>query len=190
MILYGHRGACGEAPENTVAGFLYARRLYLEGVTLDVRLAADGVIVVTHDETVDRTTGTRGKVSSLRASKLASLDARGEFPRWPERVGIPTLDDALDACSGIAHLAIEVPPDDPKRLARLCDLLVDTLEERRIPNRVTIRSSEPGVHEAIGHLAPRMVRSFVATFEEPTDLRRAIQLGCQQIDVPLATGTA
>ena len=190
MILYGHRGARGEAPENTVAGFLYARRLYLDGVTLDVRLSSDGVVVVTHDETVDRTTNGRGKVASLRASKLATLDARGEFPRWPEQVGIPSLDDALDACSGIAHLAIEVPLDQPKRLQMLCDRLVETLEERRIPQRVTIRSSVPSVHETIGRRAPRLTRSFVGSFAEPTDLRAAMQLGCHQIDVPLATGTA
>jgi glycerophosphoryl diester phosphodiesterase len=190
MILYGHRGARGEAPENTVAGFLYARRLYLEGVTLDVRLSSDGVIVVAHDETVDRTTDGRGKVSSLQAAKLESLDARAEFPRWPERIGIPTLDDALDACSGIPHLAIDVQPDDPKRLTRLCDRLVETLEERRIPNRVTIRSAEPAVHTTIGQMAPRLVRSYVASFEEPADLRAAIRLGCGEIDVPLETGTA
>jgi glycerophosphoryl diester phosphodiesterase len=59
MILYGHRGARGEAPENTVAGFLYARRLYLDGVTIDVRRSSDDVVVATHDETVDRTTGAR-----------------------------------------------------------------------------------------------------------------------------------
>ncbi|MGE3270660.1 MAG: glycerophosphodiester phosphodiesterase family protein, partial [Chloroflexota bacterium] len=56
MLLYGHRGAKGEAPENTAAGIRYARALYVDGIQLDVRLSADDELVAIHDETVDRTT--------------------------------------------------------------------------------------------------------------------------------------
>jgi glycerophosphoryl diester phosphodiesterase len=190
MILYGHRGARGEAPENTVAGFLYARRLYLEGVTLDLRLSSDGTLVVIHDATVDRTTGARGPVSGLKASKLASLDARAEFPQWPERTGVPGLDDALDACSGIARLAIEVQPDESRRLERLCTALIEMLEDRRIASRVTVRSSEAAVLETVGRLAPGIARSYVAPFAGPADLGTATGLGCQEIDVSAETGSA
>src|SRR5688572_2391261 len=104
MLLYGHRGAGGEAPENTEAAFRYARALYLDGVQLDVRLSSDDELVVIHDETVDRTTTSRGRVASMKASKLAGLDARGNFPGWPEPVGVPTLDDAFDSSSGIPRI--------------------------------------------------------------------------------------
>ena len=187
VLLYGHRGAKGEAPENTAAGFLYARTLYLDGVQLDVRLSSDNELVVIHDETVDRTTTARGRVSSMTAAKLARLDARAEFPDWPKVVGVPTLADALDAASGIPRVAISIQPDEPKRLTQVCQQLVELLEHRWIVDRVTVMSTSGTVLQHIGGLAPFLPRALAGWFDREADLDDARQLRCRSILVPLAT---
>src|SRR5438105_7019037 len=87
----GHRGACGLAPENTIASFREAAELGVRRVEFDVHLSADGIPVVIHDDTVNRTTSGRGAVASLNLAELQALDAGTWFaPRFQgERV--PTL---------------------------------------------------------------------------------------------------
>jgi len=88
ILLASHRGDALREPENTLAAF---KRAFDEGanaVELDVRMSSDGVPVVIHDETVDRTTNGHGRVSELTLNELKKLNAgRGER--------IPTLEEAL-----------------------------------------------------------------------------------------------
>jgi glycerophosphoryl diester phosphodiesterase len=93
----------GVAPENTLAAFTRARDAGAEAFECDVRLTADGHVVVCHDATVDRTTdGTGG----IRAMNLASLHELNAAARWTGTdVGeqhVPLLADALDAFPGMA----------------------------------------------------------------------------------------
>jgi glycerophosphoryl diester phosphodiesterase len=187
VLLYGHRGAKGEAPENTAVGFRYARTLYLDGVQLDVRLSSDDELVVIHDNTVDRTTTSRGRVSSMTAAKLASLDARADFPAWPEVAGVPTLEDALDAASGIPRVAISIQPDDPKRLTRVCTKIVELLEHRWIQDRVMVLSTAAFALVEMERLAPFLPRARAGWFDTETDLDEAQRLRCRSIAVPLTT---
>ncbi|GAA0928278.1 glycerophosphodiester phosphodiesterase [Pseudonocardia zijingensis] len=89
MIITGHRGAMGSEPENTLRSF---RRAVAEGcdeIELDLRVTADGRMVVVHDATVDRTTDGTGAVAELTFDELRALDAGlGEqVPTWAEAVG-------------------------------------------------------------------------------------------------------
>ncbi|NOU67412.1 glycerophosphodiester phosphodiesterase [Paenibacillus sp. LMG 31461] len=74
-IVIGHRGAAGEAPENTLASFALAFEQGAEGIELDVQLTKDGEIVVCHDLTVDRTTDGSGLIGDKSWEELKSLDA-------------------------------------------------------------------------------------------------------------------
>src|SRR5262249_49277981 len=90
--LIGHRGACGLAPENTVASFRKAEELGVRWVEFAVHLSADGVPVVIHDDTVNRTTSGRGKVAALTLTELQALDAGTWFePRFRGEL-VPTLE--------------------------------------------------------------------------------------------------
>jgi len=98
-----HRGASGEAPENTFAAFELALRQGAGGIELDVHLSSDGIPVVIHDPRLSRTTSGRGWVSEHRVNGLRRLDAGSWFNRrFPEKarqlyVGakIPLLSEAL-----------------------------------------------------------------------------------------------
>ncbi|MGB1220724.1 MAG: glycerophosphodiester phosphodiesterase, partial [Alcanivoracaceae bacterium] len=60
VAIVGHRGARGEAPENTLASFQLAIDAGVPEIELDVRLSSDGHLIVLHDKDVDRTTTVRG----------------------------------------------------------------------------------------------------------------------------------
>jgi glycerophosphoryl diester phosphodiesterase len=75
----GHRGAAGEAPENTLASFELAWRQGVDGIEFDVQLSSDGVPVVIHDARLRRTTSGNGWVWEHRASVLRRLDAGSWF---------------------------------------------------------------------------------------------------------------
>src|SRR5215213_901611 len=74
-LIVGHRGAMGYAPENTLASFERAVALGVDAVECDVHLSADGVPVVIHDHTLDRTTDGHGLVADHTLAQLKALDA-------------------------------------------------------------------------------------------------------------------
>ena len=80
-LKFGHRGAAGEAPENTLASFELAWRQGVNGIEFDVQLSSDGVPVVIHDARLTRTTSGSGWVHEHRASVLRRLDAGSWFNR-------------------------------------------------------------------------------------------------------------
>jgi len=97
--IIGHRGAAGEAPENTLVSFQRAVQDGARFVELDVRGSRDGAVVVMHDATVRRTTNGRGQVSKQDLTELKALDAgyrfRGaegvSYPYRGKNILIPTL---------------------------------------------------------------------------------------------------
>jgi len=190
VLLFGHRGARGEAPENTLAGFAYAQKLGLTAFELDVRLTADARLAVIHDATVDRTTGKTGPVVEYTAAELARLDARRSFPDWPEPVGVPLLDDMLAAYAGAMVFAIEIKRDESERLERVGTLVVNAIERFRLHGRVTITSFEPEALEIVRRLAPDVPRAYIGAYDTPAFLETAVRLECAQADIPLRTGSA
>lgn len=94
-VLFAHRGASVYAPENTMAAFHLAEQQGANAIELDVKLSADGHVVVIHDPTVDRTTDGTGRVSALSLAALIELDAGAFFSEQYRGERIPTLDDVF-----------------------------------------------------------------------------------------------
>src|SRR5688500_14151080 len=100
--VFAHRGGCALGPENTIAAFDRGLDAGADGLELDVHLSADGVAVVCHDDTLDRTTSGSGPVRARTAAELATVDAgcrftddRGGYPFRERGVGVPALRDVL-----------------------------------------------------------------------------------------------
>lgn len=89
--IIAHRCGGVLAPENTLAGLTAAARIGCRGVEFDTMLAADGMPVLMHDDTVDRTTDGSGRVASMTTAELRRLDAGGE--------PVPLLSEALTRCT-------------------------------------------------------------------------------------------
>lgn len=93
--IIGHRGACGDAPENTLASFREAAAQGAEWVEFDVKLTADGHLVLFHDQTLNRTTDGRGPVAGRTLAELKVLDAGAWFaPRFAGEC-VVTLEEAV-----------------------------------------------------------------------------------------------
>ena len=96
-IVCGHRGACGYAPENTFAAFKLALEQGAKWIEFDVQLSRDGVPVILHDDTLERTTDRGGPraPAELSLSELKELDAGSWFSQDYAGERIPTLDEVL-----------------------------------------------------------------------------------------------
>ncbi len=96
LSLQAHRGAAGLAPENTLAAFRLALELGADASEMDLQATRDGVVVVIHDDTVDRTTDGRGRIGELASAEISRLDAGSKFAPAFRGERIPTLRDVID----------------------------------------------------------------------------------------------
>ena len=133
--IVGHRGARGEAPENTAAGFQVAMEAGVTEIELDVRLSRDGHLIVVHDANVTRTTGERGKAHHYTLSQLEVLDARRNTPGWHSPLGIPSLREVVDLCGPSMRFQFEVKGADRAILHRLAHQLVDFINQSGLQPR-------------------------------------------------------
>jgi glycerophosphoryl diester phosphodiesterase len=134
-LVIGHRGASSEAPENTLAAFGLAAEQRADGIELDVRLSADGDVVVIHDDSVERTTSGRGQVRSLGTAELQALDAGMEQ-------GIPTLDDVFLAFGPSLLYNVELK-DFGLSDGGLAIAVADRIAAYHLENHVVVSSFNP-----------------------------------------------
>lgn len=151
-LVYAHRGGAALRPENTIEAFDHGLRLGADGLELDVHLTRDGVVVVIHDDTLERTTDARGAVSDLTAAELAGADAGYRFTNgnpddpWPFRargVRIPALGDVLARYRDVP-IIIELK----QNVAELARRTIDLIRRADAVDRVTLGSFWGGVLRA------------------------------------------
>ncbi|MEP1213887.1 MAG: glycerophosphodiester phosphodiesterase [Marinobacter sp.] len=178
MIVYGHRGAKGEAPENTLAGFTHAYRHGVRHFELDLVLSKDGKPVIVHDLTVDRTTDQNGSVGSFTADELAGMDARRNSKPWPRAVGIPSLETLLNEYPDFEHLQLEVKKDTRRRLNVLCNRLTEVIQRRDLYHRVAITSSDPWFLQQARRRDTKVRIGLVTDRKFPKPVNAAARLHC------------
>lgn len=181
MLIYGHRGAKGEAPENTLAGFRHAYRHGIRYFEMDILLSSDGVPMVIHDQSLERTTGNNQAVSSASAREMGDMDARQNTTGWHQVTGVPTLDQVVEACPEFRHLQLEVKSDDRRRLNRLCNRLVEWIQREGLYQRITLTSSNTWFLRAARRLDRRISLGYVAERRYPPPLRQARRLDCDYL---------
>ena len=148
----GHRGASARAPENTLPSFARALEEGADAIELDVHVTADGVPVVIHDPTLDRTTDATGAVAALPLARVQAADAGARFTAdggrtypWRARgVRVPTLDEVL-----VAH------PDTPMiveiKTPAASPAVAHALREHDAASRCVLMSFEAAALEPFAH---------------------------------------
>jgi glycerophosphoryl diester phosphodiesterase len=106
-LVISHRTNMGTMPENSLAGIQAALRDGVDGVEIDVRATADGVPVLLHDATIERTAGDPREVSDVTLAELREVRLH-EAPAGRASERVPTLTEALAAVGGRAILVVEV----------------------------------------------------------------------------------
>jgi glycerophosphoryl diester phosphodiesterase len=118
-LVFGHRGAAGEAPENTLPSFRLALEAGASVIESDVHCCRDGTPVLIHDPTVERTTDGRGRVAELTLDALRHLDAgRGAFRG--QGIRVPTLAEAFAALPDV-RFNLELKQACPEAVASVLD---------------------------------------------------------------------
>lgn len=119
-LVVAHAACKGHAPENTLAGVRAALRLGADAMEIDVHCTRDGVPVLLHDTTVDRTTNGQGEIAALSLRQVRRLRLRPRPEARAEGSGqgldagqgerIPALREILETVAGRALLVLEVKP--------------------------------------------------------------------------------
>jgi hypothetical protein len=104
----GHRGAAALVPENTWVGFDRALDLGVDAIETDVQATSDGVLVLIHDMSLDRTTDGQGPVSETPWSVIGRLDAGSWFDPQYRGARVPLLDETLERYGKLTHIALAV----------------------------------------------------------------------------------
>lgn len=176
-LIYGHRGAKGEAPENTLVSFEQCLQHGVRRCELDMHLSRDGELMVIHDPTLKRTTGRRGKVEQHDADELVNYDAREGGPGWKTPCPIPRLSELFEKCD-FEHWQLEVKSASRVRAARTVMAIKELAEQHRLLDRITVTSSSREVLRALNRLAPEISRGLVAEYTWLDPLKVARQYGC------------
>src|SRR3990172_4158589 len=107
----GHRGACGYAPENTLASMHKAKELGVEWVEFDVMLTQDGEAIIIHDNNVNRTSNSKGEVAKLSYAAIKQLDAGSWFSKDFSNEKIPSFIELIEClCELNLNANIEIKP--------------------------------------------------------------------------------
>ena len=117
--IVAHRGLDLYAPENTFASFALCAHLGFPYIELDVRTTADGVLVVMHDSTVDRTTDGTGRVDELTWDEISRLDAGSWYGPAFTGQRVPRLEDVVAWAKGKIGIYFDVKDAEPEALVAL-----------------------------------------------------------------------
>ncbi|MFO0826343.1 MAG: glycerophosphodiester phosphodiesterase family protein [Gemmataceae bacterium] len=195
--IIGHKCSCADAPENTLAAVRRAIEAGADAGEVDVRTTKDGVLVCLHDDTLDRTTDGKGKVSDFTLAEIKKLDAGSKFDKKFTGERVPTLREVLAAAKGkiavmldlkepgetyIKAIAAEVKEyGEPKRIVlgvrsldhvkQFAKLLPDARQIGLVPTQKDIEPfAEAGV---------KVIRLWPKWLSDATLVPRVRKLGCE-----------
>jgi len=170
-LVLAHRGASAYAPENTLAAFNLAFEMGADGIELDVTLTKDGVPVVIHDDTVDRTTNGHGAVKAMTLEEIKQLDASYKFEKYRGEK-IPTLAEVLRAVGKRGIVNIELKSTTLKTDGVEAATLA-VIQDTGTLDNVIISSFNPFALQRMFALEPRLPRGLLYAPDLPLYLRRA-----------------
>ena len=156
LLVIGHRGSAGTAPENTLPSFQAAADGGADMIELDVRLTADNTLVVHHDMSLRRTTGLQQRIQDLTADEIKGLDAGARFSRRYRGTKVPDLASVLVWRPARLGVNIEVKTQgDPRGPSAYVEPLLG-LVDRVPPGKVLISSFDDVFLGLLHGAAPRV----------------------------------
>ena len=181
-FVIAHAACKGHAPENTLAGLRAALELGADGIEVDVHCTADGVPVLLHDPTVDRTTNGHGEVTKMTLAQVKRLDAgtrqfEGRFTGEP----VPTLAEALDLTRGRALMVLEIKQLDIE------EQVLRVMRDLGAVNDCVVHSFLPQVVARCRALEPTLPAALLTNATDVTDwaplFAFALSLNAQGVSV-------
>ena len=156
IYVAAHRGASASHPENTMEAFRAAIEMGVDQIETDVRITADGELVLIHDATVDRTTNGTGKVAQMTLAELKALDAGCK--KDPKFTGakIPTFRELLELVKDHPTMTLDIElkeypttPGNEVIAYEVCDKILKIVDDYGYTDRIVINSFSSPLNEYI-----------------------------------------
>lgn len=167
VLVIAHRGGSHLRPENTLEAFSNAIAIGADLLEMDIRSTQDGVLVVIHDATVDRTTEGSGAVGALKLEQLQKLDAGfrwsadggNTFPFRGAGVRIPALEEVFSRFPAVRmNIEIKNPPG-----AAVASPLCELIRAHRMQERVLVASMSDEAIAAFRGVCPEVATSLATS---------------------------
>ncbi len=178
VTVTGHRGAAAYAPENTLSGIDKALQLKPDRIEIDVQQTKDGVVILMHDVTLNRTTNGKGKVKNFTLEEIKKLDAASKFIPEGEFVGIPlpfepipTLEEALQRINGKTQFIIEIKKGN-EYYPGIVNNIVSLIQKYDAYSWCIIHSFEDNVLKSVHQADDRIVLHSVTALRRSKQLRQ------------------
>lgn len=151
LVITGHRGAAGLAPENTLSSVKKALDIGVDRVEVDVQQSADGVVFCLHDRDLDRTTDQHGSVHKLPWATIQKAKANKRFESSFPNETVPTLDAVIKAVNGKCILVIEIK-DGTDRYPNIEQHVTDLIKANQAEKWTVIHTFNDKVIKKLGEL--------------------------------------
>ena len=181
MRIIGHRGARGEAPENTLGGFQYIQDLGIRAVEFDVRQLSDQSLIVMHDDDFIRTTGQHKYVYDCQQADLVHYSHTAQWQTWQQIETTPLLKQTLNIVENFEHIEVEVKAvANPLAAKQLIQGLQQQLHGYQ--HNAIITSFDAQIHYALQQSHSHFKRGLlIETDLGERAIEQALALGCCQI---------
>jgi glycerophosphoryl diester phosphodiesterase len=175
--VWGHRGASGYAPENTMEAFALAVEMGAHGIELDVQMSADGRLIVCHDACIDRTSNGSGAIAALSYEKLAQYNYHAGFSA-ETFYHLPLLEEVLELLKPTQlHLNIELKCDSLVRYDGMEVKVVQAVRQAGMEERVIYSSFDHYCLRRLKYVAPFAKTGILydACLYQPWDYAKTLQ---------------
>lgn len=164
-----HRGCSARYPENTMSAFRAAAALGADCIELDLQQTADGVPVVSHDESLCRTTGVHRRVASLCCRDLQRLDAGSWYATSFAGEHIPTFEEVLRLAQR-RKIRLNVEIKDCGCRASLCGKTLALIRRYHMETLCAVASQNYGVLSRVKRCAPELPTIYITGNPVPASL--------------------
>lgn len=181
MRIIGHRGARGEAPENTLGGFQYIQDIGIRAVEFDVRQLKDNALIIMHDDDFVRTTGLQKHLYECNRQDLAHYNHAVTWSDWNKVEATPLLNQTLNVIRDFEHIEVEIKSVDSEAAAE--KIALDVAQQLQgYEQAAIITSFDAKVLQAFKQQNSRLKRGLLIE----TDLKyqaidQALELDCCHI---------
>jgi len=184
VLNIAHRGASADHPENTLAAFRAAIEAGADMCELDVHRTCDGIAVVIHDETLDRTTTGAGKVSDFTLEQIKLLYAPANFRERFVGERVPTLEEVFGLTHGRCGLNIEI------KCGHVEDQVCSLIREYETHQTAIVSSFEWKTLENVLRIDPAVRIGLLAERHPKVLLKRAQEMNAYAINPRYDLATA
>ncbi|HWE62018.1 MAG TPA: glycerophosphodiester phosphodiesterase family protein [Chloroflexota bacterium] len=188
-LIGAHRGASGQAPENTMAAFDLAVAQGAELIECDVHCTMDGQLVVHHDFTLARTAQQNLEIGRLTMRELLRMDVGAWRGAGWTGQRIPTLDEVLDRYGARVFLNVEIKVDT-RPYPGIEEAVVGAIRERQLAQRVIVSSFNGETVARLRAIDPMLCTGLLSDDRPEASLERACQLGANALHLEAGLITA